>query len=105
MSAQLGATSDPSEAPSGASFGAYGFTTAYDEMFAEPGVPRPHYQRLFARLHELTPAELQQRKQAADLMFLHQGITFTRASRWVRTSFRGSPMRPSATVRAGTLSS
>jgi uncharacterized circularly permuted ATP-grasp superfamily protein len=55
----------------------YQFDTAYDEMFEAPGVPRPHYQALFQTLLELPPEEMRKSQQAADLSFLHQGITFT----------------------------
>jgi uncharacterized circularly permuted ATP-grasp superfamily protein len=55
----------------------YQFDLAYDEMFASPGVPRDHYRALFQRLLELPPEELRKSQQAADLSFLHQGITFT----------------------------
>lgn len=77
MSAHPLVTNERPEAPTGPPFETYGFTTAYDEMFVGRDEPRPQYRRLFARLHELTPAELQRRQQATDLMFLHQGITFT----------------------------
>ena len=50
---------------------------AYDEMFASRDVLHDHYRPLLQRLAELPAAELQRRKQAADLSFLHQGITFT----------------------------
>jgi uncharacterized circularly permuted ATP-grasp superfamily protein len=55
----------------------YQFDNAYDEMFSSPGVPRPHYQALFRTLLELPAEELKKSQQAADLSFLHQGITFT----------------------------
>ncbi len=55
----------------------YQFDGAYDEMFASPGVPREHYKPLFQQLLELPPEELRKSQQAADLSFLHQGITFT----------------------------
>ena len=55
----------------------YQFDAAYDEMFQTPGVPRPHYQNLFQTLLELPPEQLRKSQQAADLSFLHQGITFT----------------------------
>lgn len=55
----------------------YEFDQAYDEMFEAPGVPRPHYQTLYRTLLELPPEELRQSQQAANLSFLHQGITFT----------------------------
>src|SRR6266576_1571497 len=55
----------------------YQIDLAYDEMFEAPGVPRDHYRALFQRLLELPPEELRKSQQAADLSFLHQGITFT----------------------------
>jgi uncharacterized circularly permuted ATP-grasp superfamily protein len=55
----------------------YQFDHAYDEMFEAPGVPRPHYRALFQTLLDLPPEELRKSQQAADLSFLHQGITFT----------------------------
>ena len=50
---------------------------AYDEMFSGPGVLHPHYQPLLEHFSSLPADELRQRKQAADLSFLNQGITFT----------------------------
>src|SRR5258707_7084760 len=55
----------------------YQFDNAYDEMFEAPGVPRPHYKALFQTLLDLPPEEMRKSQQAADLSFLHQGITFT----------------------------
>jgi len=55
----------------------YQIDLAYDEMFEAPGVPRPHYKPLFQTLLELPPEEMRKSQQAADLSFLHQGITFT----------------------------
>ena len=55
----------------------YQLSGAYDEMFDADGSTRGHYEALFQRLLELPPDELKQRQQAADLSFLHQGITFT----------------------------
>jgi uncharacterized circularly permuted ATP-grasp superfamily protein len=52
-------------------------TLAYDEMFESPGVPRPHYRALHQTLLGLPPEELRKSQQAADLSFLHEGITFT----------------------------
>src|SRR5947207_10202520 len=46
-------------------------------MFGSPGVPRAHYQALFRTLLDLPAEELRKSQQAADLSFLHQGITFT----------------------------
>lgn len=50
---------------------------AYDEMFSGPGQLRPHYEPLLSHFGNLPAGELQRRKQAADLSFLNQGITFT----------------------------
>ncbi len=50
---------------------------AYDEMFSGPGVLHPHYELLLEHFSSLPANELQRRKQAADLSFLSQGITFT----------------------------
>src|SRR5580700_12200990 len=55
----------------------YQFGSGYDEMFERPGVPRGHYQALYRTLLESPPEELRKSQQAADLSFLHQGITFT----------------------------
>jgi uncharacterized circularly permuted ATP-grasp superfamily protein len=49
----------------------------FDEMFAAPGEPRPHYRGLFEQLKHLTPAEFEEKRRAADVAFLYQGITFT----------------------------
>lgn len=59
------------------SFRNYELDGAYDEMFDPEGEPRPHYKALHASLLELPADELRRRKQASDLYFLHQGITFT----------------------------
>src|SRR5208337_2447657 len=55
----------------------YRFDAAYDEMFSAPAVPREHYQSLHRTLLGLPPEELRKSQQAADLTFLHEGITFT----------------------------
>jgi len=55
----------------------YEFESPYDEMFESPGVPREHYQALHKTLLGLRPEELRKSQQAADLTFLHEGITFT----------------------------
>src|SRR5919112_3437706 len=49
----------------------------YDEMFGADGQCRPQYQALHQRVLGLPADELRRRQQAADLSFLHQGITFT----------------------------
>jgi uncharacterized circularly permuted ATP-grasp superfamily protein len=51
---------------------------AYDEMFQGPGGElHGHYEPLLEHFSSLPADELQRRKQAADLSFLNQGITFT----------------------------
>src|SRR6266436_921193 len=58
-------------------FANYQLDAAYDEMFEPSGQPRASYQGLHQRLVEMQPEELRRRQQAADLSFLHQGVTFT----------------------------
>ena len=60
-----------------APFRTYQIDDAHDEMFDAQGLPRAQYAALFERLLTLDPQELKQRQTAADLAFLHQGITFT----------------------------
>jgi uncharacterized circularly permuted ATP-grasp superfamily protein len=55
----------------------YQLDAAYDEMFESSGEPRNSYQGLYQRLVEMQPEDLRRRQQAADLSFLHQGVTFT----------------------------
>ena len=59
------------------SFVNYQLDSSYDEMFASPGVPRAHYRTLHKTLQAMAPEELRRTQQAADLTFLHEGITFT----------------------------
>jgi uncharacterized circularly permuted ATP-grasp superfamily protein len=46
-------------------------------MFAAPGTPRPHYEKVMAGIGDLDAADFEDRRQLADLSFLLQGITFT----------------------------
>jgi uncharacterized circularly permuted ATP-grasp superfamily protein len=55
----------------------YWLDGAYDEMFEAAESPRGHYRGLHQMLLDLSLAEMRRRKQAADISFLHQGITFT----------------------------
>ena len=55
----------------------YHLDHAYDEMFTGPDTLHDHYQPLLDHFSGLPDGELQRRKQAADLSFLNQGITFT----------------------------
>jgi uncharacterized circularly permuted ATP-grasp superfamily protein len=58
-------------------FRAYQPGPFYDEMFSAPGMPRPHYAKMFQRLATLAPTHFEERRQLADVAFLLQGITFT----------------------------
>src|SRR5690349_6644561 len=49
----------------------------FDEMFAAPGVARPHYRTVAERLRGLSSAAFARRVRMADLTFRNQGITFT----------------------------
>ncbi len=49
----------------------------YDEMFSGDRTPRTAYRAMHQSVLALSPEELRRRQQAADLSFLHQGITFT----------------------------
>ena len=58
-------------------FNRYELDDAFDEMFEARGRVRPQYHALYDNLLELGYDEMHRRKQALDLSFLHQGITFT----------------------------
>jgi uncharacterized circularly permuted ATP-grasp superfamily protein len=49
----------------------------FDEMFAEPGVARPHYSELLARFKEMDREEFERKRALAASTFLSQGVTFT----------------------------
>jgi uncharacterized circularly permuted ATP-grasp superfamily protein len=49
----------------------------FDEMFATPGAPRPHYSKLLARFKEMDRDEFERKRNLAASTFLSQGITFT----------------------------
>lgn len=55
----------------------YQLDHAYDEMFERAGTLHEHYLPLMEHFSSLPKSELQRKKQAADLSFLNQGITFT----------------------------
>jgi uncharacterized circularly permuted ATP-grasp superfamily protein len=54
----------------------YRLGPGWDEMFAEPGLPRQPYESLFATLQPLSSAELGVRAEILARAFLDQGITF-----------------------------
>jgi uncharacterized circularly permuted ATP-grasp superfamily protein len=58
-------------------FAQYQLDSAYDEMLAPDGTPRPAYRALCEQMFSLEGAALKQIQQSADSSFLHQGITFT----------------------------
>jgi uncharacterized circularly permuted ATP-grasp superfamily protein len=49
----------------------------FDEMFAGPGVVRPHYSKLFARFKEMEREEFERKRALAASTLLTQGVTFT----------------------------
>lgn len=55
----------------------YELNQFYDEMFASPGEPRPHYGVLRDHLQTMTAEMFAERRRVADAAFLYQGITFT----------------------------
>jgi uncharacterized circularly permuted ATP-grasp superfamily protein len=58
-------------------FRGYTLGAAYDEMFAAPLRPRPHYQALFRRLQGMTAEEFRRHKAMSDLSMLQDGVGFT----------------------------
>src|SRR5580693_9418377 len=58
-------------------FSSYVLDSAFDEMFDPERHPRKHYRALYELLLKLPADEMRRKKQAADVAFLHQGITFT----------------------------
>jgi uncharacterized circularly permuted ATP-grasp superfamily protein len=65
------------KAPPRGLFERYEVGEFYDEMFAAPGAPRPHYAKLFHTLAEMVPEQFDERRKIVDLSFLLQDITFT----------------------------
>ncbi len=72
-----GAGTEGDTSPLSPLFRRYKLDHTFDEMFDEHRCPRAHYRVLYQRLTELSADELHRRQHAADLSFLHQGITFT----------------------------
>jgi hypothetical protein len=58
-------------------FDNYQMQGLFDEMFEQPGQPRPHYAGIAERLGGLGREEFAKRVRMADLTFRNQGITFT----------------------------
>jgi uncharacterized circularly permuted ATP-grasp superfamily protein len=49
----------------------------FDEMFAASGQVRDHYKKLLRRFNELSPNDIEARRQITNVFFLNQGVTFT----------------------------
>ena len=49
----------------------------FDEMFAAPGTPRPHYAKVLDRFKEMEREEFERKRALAASTFLSQGVTFT----------------------------
>ena len=49
----------------------------HDEMFAAPGIVRPHYAKLLERFREMGEGEFERKQLLASQTFLNQGVTFT----------------------------
>ena len=58
-------------------FQQYAIDGIFDEMFASPGNPRPHYADVFKRLAAMDASSFGNRRRMADMSFRNQGITFT----------------------------
>src|SRR5262245_37298621 len=48
----------------------------FDEMMGSDGAVRPHYRHFLKHFGAVTPAEFEAKRQAVDLAFLRQGVTF-----------------------------
>jgi uncharacterized circularly permuted ATP-grasp superfamily protein len=57
-------------------FDSYQLADAWDEMFEEPGRPRPAYHALLTALEPLDPAELRYRADQLASLFTDRGVTF-----------------------------
>jgi uncharacterized circularly permuted ATP-grasp superfamily protein len=55
----------------------YAIGNVYDEMFAKPNEPRPHYQALYRQLSGLDPETFRRYKAMTDLSMLQDGVGFT----------------------------
>jgi uncharacterized circularly permuted ATP-grasp superfamily protein len=55
----------------------YPLASFFDEVFASPATPRPHYEAMVRRLKELGEADLVERGRRRDASFSTLGITFT----------------------------
>ena len=58
-------------------FNGYAKEDFCDEMFAEDGSIRPHYQKTMDRFQRLDSVEFKRKQTAVDLAFMRSGVTFT----------------------------
>jgi uncharacterized circularly permuted ATP-grasp superfamily protein len=58
-------------------FSGYTSDGYFDEMFDENLQPRPHYKHFIESIAKMSAEEFAERKQEAEVYFLHRGITFT----------------------------
>ena len=58
-------------------FAGYDTGGFFDEVFADGGVPREHYEALVGLMGTLSADSLLQRERKRDALFRTQGITFT----------------------------
>ena len=58
-------------------FSQYAPAGFFDEAFLSQGSPRAHYESLLAGFKAYGDAEFQRRRSLLELVFLHQGVTFT----------------------------
>ncbi len=49
----------------------------FDEVIAEEGTPRPHYDKLLERFAEFSADDIRARREIVNIFFRNQGITFT----------------------------
>src|SRR5437764_12875428 len=54
----------------------YAAENFFDEMVSEPAGIRKHYSKFVDCFEALSPTEFEQKREAVDLAFLRQGITF-----------------------------
>lgn len=82
---------DPANIPGNPLFDAYPVpTSGYDEMWAAPGIPRPHWQALLRFLEEIGGVELKRRHGEIQRLLQADGVTYNsygdphgNAQRWL----------------------
>ncbi len=69
-------TTQPKKQPSPPLLAGYDPGKFFDEMVASGGAVRPHYRQYRKLIQALPAVELESKRQAVDLAFLRQGVTF-----------------------------